>query len=181
MIQAPFELVTGSNDSVTINVNGTLNTVNNVPVVPVQPGIFETVDNENRRFAVATHLDGRYVTVNDPARLGEQIRAYFTGGGKLLAGVVLPNTGAAGPGANYTGDAIVGINGSGARVISARYSPGNVGVYDVVFEVPSQATLSPTDNPGTLTVGAARPFALGLRPSGAASYVVVQSVIPIGN
>ena len=178
VIQAPFTLVPGSADSVSIQINdGAFNTVNNVPIVPVQPGIFETVDAKtSQKFVVAQHLDGRYVTLADPAKLGEQIRAYFTGGGKLLA--TLPNSGEAGPGTNYTGDVIVGVNGSGVKVVSTRYTPGMVGVYDVVFEVPSAATLNPGDNPNTLATGPNRPFAIGVRPAGG-SYVVVNSVIPI--
>jgi uncharacterized protein (TIGR03437 family) len=165
-------------DSVTIRISGNPSVVSGIPVLPVQPGIFETVDTQTRRFVVAQHLDGRYVTPADPARLGEQIRAFFTGGGKQLA--TLPTTGAAGAAANYTGTVVVGVNGSGTRVISARYTPGMVGVYDVVFEVPSQATLSPTDNPATLTTGAQRPFAIGLQAPGSA-LTVVNSFIPIGN
>ena len=124
---------------------------------------------------MAQHLDGRYVTINDPARLGEQIRAYFTGGGKQFASQ--PNTGSATAGANYTGGIAVGVNGSGARVVSARYTPGMVGVYDVVFELPS--VIGPGDNPNTLATGDARPFVIQLTPAGGGP-VAVGSVIPIG-
>ncbi len=48
------------------------------------------------------------------------------------------------------GQVIVGVNNAGARLISARSAPNLIGVYEVTFEVPSDA---PASNDVVFSVG----------------------------
>ena len=53
-----------------------------------------------------------------------------------------------------TGQVIVGVNNAGARVVTARLSPNLIGVYEVAFQVPSDA---PTGNDIVLSVAVNAP------------------------
>jgi uncharacterized protein (TIGR03437 family) len=163
--------------SVILRQNGTETIVNGVQVTTVQPGIFETIDSLGRKYAVAMHANGDPVTIENPARLGEQIRAFFTGGGNNLT--PRPNLGAFGIGQPYGNSIIVGVNGAAVKVISVQYSVGMVGVYDVVFELPT--TVAPGDNPNALATGPDRPFQMAITPAGSSTLVFANNaVIPVG-
>jgi hypothetical protein len=70
-VQVPFEVAPGS-ATVTINVTGGgSTTVSGVQILPIKAGVFEFVDMNGRRYAVAVRPDGSYVSSINPARRGE--------------------------------------------------------------------------------------------------------------
>jgi uncharacterized protein (TIGR03437 family) len=164
-VQAPFDLAPGGNVAVTIRVGGGSTVVNSVPVVDYQPGIFETVDASNRRYAVAIRPNGTFVTPENPARLGERIRIYVVCLGQVSPAVTAGQTGA---GQTVNAEIIVGFNNEGVRLVSAVYAQNMVGVYEVTMELP------PTGQTGN-----ERPIAVVVvRPNGQFVYGN-GSVIPV--
>lgn len=155
VVQAPWELAAPGTVSVTIRVGAGETVVNDVPVKTYQPGIFETLDDQGRRFAVLLNPDGSYVTRTNPARRGTRIRGFFGGLGQTD-----PPTGtnrAGIPNQNVRANLAVGINNEGVPVFSAKLMEGVVGVYIVEFEVPANTTAGPD-----------RPFAVAIFPGGGA-------------
>ncbi|MCC6591061.1 MAG: hypothetical protein IT168_30530 [Bryobacterales bacterium] len=153
-VQVPFELAANSQTAVTIRVGGGSTVINGVQVRDLQPGTFETVDSQNRRYAVAVRPNGSYVTPDNPARWGELIKFYVTGLGQVSPQAF---TGVLGtPSQAVNAPIVVGLNDAGVRLDKAVYSVGQIGVYEITFEVPE----------GTET-GSARPLGiLVARPSG---------------
>ena len=132
-VQAPCSLAPGTT-SVTIR-NGGLTSISGVPVLRVQPGIFETSDSSGRRYAVLLRADGSYVTPTNAARRGDVLRMFATGLGITNPATDTNRAGVAGQ--NVAASTIVGVNDAGVRVVSAAYAPGMIGVYVVDFEVPA--------------------------------------------
>ena len=71
LISTPCETQPG-NATVVVRVNGSTATVT-VPVTQYQPGIFDTTFN-GQRYAVLVRQNGSYVTLDNPAHLGEHTR-----------------------------------------------------------------------------------------------------------
>jgi len=116
----------------------------NVPAVG-SPGIF--VYGQNR--AVAVNPD---VTVNStasPAKVGDTLIAYFTGGGPVKGSNLV--SGAPTPGALYpvTGTNGATLSGKDAPVSYMGLTPGSIGLYQVNFQVP---TLAKGDHPLVITI-----------------------------
>ncbi|MBK5294906.1 MAG: hypothetical protein JJE04_24910 [Acidobacteriia bacterium] len=132
-MQAPFDLVGGGTVAVTVRVGTGSSVVNNVQVLLLQPGIFETTDAQGRRYVAALRPNGSYVTPENPARYGEIIRAYITGGGQVTPNAITGVTGV--PGQNMIAPVLVGINDSGVRLVSSTYAVGSVGLYEIAFEI----------------------------------------------
>jgi uncharacterized protein (TIGR03437 family) len=153
-VQVPFELAAGGEVAVTVRVGGGSSVINGVRVIDLQPGVFETTDTQGRRYAVALRPNGSFVTPENPARYGEIIRAFITGAGQANP---LAQTGVTGfAGQTLVAPAVVGINDAGARLVSATYAIGVVGIYEIAVEI----------TPGTAT-GPARPLGILLaRPNG---------------
>ncbi|HUQ91073.1 MAG TPA: Ig-like domain-containing protein [Bryobacteraceae bacterium] len=142
-VQVPFEVGGNSSVPVTVSSGGTTATVN-VQVANVAPGIFETVDSQNRRFAVAIRRDGAFITPDNPASRGELVRVYATGLGRTNPPATTNSYGAGGQGVN--GSVIVGVNDGGVEVISAEYAQGLVGVYVITFRIPSDTATGTSRN-----------------------------------
>lgn len=156
-VQTPFDLTPGAPVTVIIRSGGGSTTVAGVPVVDYQPGIFETIDQNNRRYAVAIRPNGTYVTPENPARTGEIIRIFVTGLGQTTPAITAGQTGS---GQAVAVQIITGLNDAGIRTVSATYATNLVGLYEVAFEVPA----------GTQT-GPARPLAVVVaRPNGQWAY-----------
>jgi len=77
----------------------------------------------------------------------------------------------AGGDAMILGQVIVGVNNSGARLISARVSPNLIGVTEVAFQVPAD---SPTGNDVVLSVAVNAPSDGQTRFSNGSKLPVVQ-------
>jgi uncharacterized protein (TIGR03437 family) len=136
IVQAPFELRPGT-ASVRVEAGGTPVTIENVPVLANQPAILETVVG-GRRFGVVLKSNGTYVSTTNPAAPREVLRLYATALGQVSPAAVTGRTGV--PGQRLVNPIIVGVDNAGARVISAALAVNLVGVYEVDFEVPQEAT-----------------------------------------
>jgi uncharacterized protein (TIGR03437 family) len=148
--QTPCETPAGT-VPVVVRVAGGTTTVQ-VPVVALQPGIFEFANSAGRRQAVLLRPDGSYVTPENPARRGDQLMMFTTGMGTVSPATA---TGRAGIG-GQTVDApvTVGVNNAGIRLISAEYLKGAVGIYVITFEVPADTQTGPAQNLGLVLTGA---------------------------
>jgi len=136
-VQAPFELGAPGTVAVTVRVGGASTVVPNVPTVPIQPGLFETVNPAGTRYAVAIGEDGRYLGPGQGARRGEIVRVFVTGLGQTMPPTATNRAGV--PGQKVAANLVVGFNNEGVRLVSAEYMVGVVGVYIVAFEVPATA------------------------------------------
>jgi len=135
-VQAPFELGPGT-VPVQVSVGGGSTLVNDVRVLYAQPGIFETVSADGRRYAVVARPNGTFVSPTNPAKRGEILRLYATGLGPVLplAGTNQPGV----PGQAVFLPVIVGVANAGVRVVSAEYAQNMIGIYVVTFELPADA------------------------------------------
>jgi len=146
-VQVPCETVPGS-VPVIVTVGGGSTTVN-TNVLPISPGIFQTTMSDGKLRAVLVRPDGSYVSLQNPARIGEVIRMYATGLGQTSPPIVTDQTvplvtDALG---NLTPEVmpvaaqvVIGVDNAGVQVISAQYAYGMVGVYEVQFELQSADT-----------------------------------------
>ena len=149
--QVPCETALANSVPITISVGGGTGTTA-FPVVAASPGIFETVMSDGVRRAVAVRPDGTFVSPGNPARResgGELIRVFVTGLGPTLPAMVTGSIPVPGADLFAQGQVIVGVNNSGAHVVSSRVSPNLIGVFEVTFQVPSDA---PTGNDVVLSV-----------------------------
>ena len=155
-VQVPCEVVPSASVAVTVNVGGATKTVN-IAVQPASPGIFTTTagmtDNVSR--AAVLRPDGSWVSLANAARKGETLRLYATGVGATLPAATTGNLPAPGADDVVQGTVIVGYGTSsggagGAKFISARLLPDEVGVYEVAFQLPAD---SATGNNVNLSMG----------------------------
>jgi uncharacterized protein (TIGR03437 family) len=150
--QVPCDIAPGGyGASVTLNNASTLQPVS-LPVRSASPGIFEIPMSDGVRRAVAVRPDGTFVSLANPARLGETIRIYITGIGPtqpLLDTNALPT-----PGVDSLSTAAflaVQLNGSGVAVLpTSRVSPSLLGVFELDIQIPANAA---TGNNILLEVG----------------------------
>lgn len=149
--QVSFELPVGS-AAVTVRAGGGSSTIAGVPVLPFQPGIFETVGSNGLRHGVLMRPNGTFVSQENPARRGEIIYLFATGLGAVTPATA---TNAAGQGQSVNAQVIVGVNNAGVRVLRAEYAVNMIGVYVVAFELPADTT-----------PGANRPLALAVVQDG---------------
>lgn len=154
VVQVPYEAPENQSLPVTITSGGTSSTVN-VTVQRTLPGIFESSDSQGRKYAVVVRNDGTFVTPDNPIARGEQARVYMSGLGRTT-GSAFTNT--PGAGQRVNGTVVIGINDAGVRVISATLAPNLIGVYEVLFEVPSDTA-----------TGTARSFGAFIEPGGGAA------------
>ncbi|MGA2930260.1 MAG: hypothetical protein ABSG43_30580, partial [Solirubrobacteraceae bacterium] len=141
-VQAPFELSLG-NAQVTVTAGGVASQPFPVTVDALLPGIFQAVASDGREYAVAQRPDGTFVSPTNPARPGEQITIQVTGLGQVSPSAATNQVGAAGQ--NVLADVIVGVNNSGVPLFSAVYSPGQIGLYTVTFQIPDAVVPGTTD------------------------------------
>jgi uncharacterized protein (TIGR03437 family) len=136
--QVPCDAAVSASTPVTIGVGGGAATVN-MPVVAAAPGIFQTPLPDGTSTAVVVRPDGTFVNEQNPARRGEVVRTYVTGLGPASPAIITGALPVPGSDALVLGQVIVGVNNAGARVVTARVSPNLIGVYEVAFQVPSDA------------------------------------------
>ena len=148
--QAPFDLAPGGTVAVTVRVGTGSSVINGVQVLDLQPGIYETVDTQNRNYAVAIRPNGTYVTPDNPARWGEVIRIFITGAAQVTPASTTGATGV--PGQTIVAGVIVGLNDSGVRLVSATYLVNMIGVYEIAFEVPEGTPTGSAQSLGVLLV-----------------------------
>ncbi|MBI4877691.1 MAG: Ig-like domain-containing protein [Acidobacteria bacterium] len=138
--QLPFEIPAGPASVFVRSMGGGSNTIPNVQVLPIQPGLFESVSG-GQRFAAATRPDGSFVGPDNPALRGEIIRFYATGLGQTTPGTGTNRAGVGGQA--VLAPLVAGINNEGVRIVSAEYMPGLIGIYVIAVEVPATTTAGP--------------------------------------
>jgi uncharacterized protein (TIGR03437 family) len=137
VVQVPCELSSGT-VPVTVNVGGGASSVTTL-VTPASPGIFGTVMSDGQTRAVLTRPDGSFVSLQNPARRGEVIRMYATGLGPTSPAITTNSLPYPGIDSLVLSQVIVGVNNAGAGVATARAAPDRIGVYEIAFQVPSDA------------------------------------------
>jgi len=137
-VQVPCDVAPGSSVPVTVSVSGGGATVN-VPILPASPGVFLTTMSDGVSRIVAVRPDGSFVSIENPARRGEIIHVFVTGLGPVSPPIATNSIPVPGTDSNVTGQVIVGVNNQGTRLVSARLAQNLIGVYDVAFQVPSDA------------------------------------------
>jgi uncharacterized protein (TIGR03437 family) len=166
--QVPCDVTPGSSIPLTVSVGGgSANT--NITVLPASPGIFGTVMSDGVSRAVLVRPDGTFVSLQNPARKGEIIRLYATGLGPVIPSVSTNSIAVPGTDSLVVGQMIVGVNNAGARVISGRLAPSLIGVYEVTFQVPSDA---PSGNDVVLSLAINVPADSSTRFSGGNKIVI---------
>ena len=85
------------------------------------------------------HSDGTPVSSHKPAAPGETLSLLATGLGPTVPEVDLGLPFPSSPAANVNSPITVTVNGEAAQVLSAVGYPGEVGAYQVDFQVPSDA------------------------------------------
>jgi len=143
-VQVPCETTPGS-VSMVVSV-GSGSTPVPVTVLPISPGIFQTTMSDGTLRAVLVRPDGSYVSLQNPARIGETIRMYATGLGQTSPPIVTDQTVPllADASGNLVPEAmpvnaqvVIGVDNAGVQVVSAQYAYGMVGVYEVQFVLQS--------------------------------------------
>jgi uncharacterized protein (TIGR03437 family) len=166
--QVPCDVNPGSSVPVVINVGPGSNSVN-IPIQAASPGIFQTAMSDGRVRAVMLRPDGSFVSLQNPARRGENLVAFATGMG--VTNPLVGTNAVAAPGAIVApqGTVVVGMAGGGVPLISAQLSYDMVGLWLVTFSVPASV---PTGTDVT--------FSISLIPSGASAPISsATTTIPV--
>ncbi len=127
--QVPFEVSSGDNVPVAVNVGGLLTAPQNYLIAPAQPGIFIAGDN-------AAILDASFqlVTAQNPVHPGDTLQIFCTGLGAVEEQVV---TGLPALFSTVELPITVTIGGLEAGIAYQGLAPGFVGLYQVNAVVPS--------------------------------------------
>ncbi|MDQ6704374.1 MAG: hypothetical protein M3Z85_00260, partial [Acidobacteriota bacterium] len=152
-VQVPFEL-TGASVPVTLWLGSDSTSAGNVPLLPASPGILQADISEAGLTPVLLKQDGSFVADDNPAHPGEIVRMLVTGLGPVSPAVGTNQRNATGTGAAAHYPVAIWLNKMSARVISARYAMGLVGVEEVTFQIPGgSATGSQIPVRVTVTAG----------------------------
>jgi uncharacterized protein (TIGR03437 family) len=151
----PFNTALG-NATVQVVVNGVTGNNQTVPVSATSPGLFQYVV-QGVSFGIATDQSNHLITADNPYTRGQYGTLWATGLGKLdpacsPQSVEVPSTGACNTIANVS----LSIDGVPAVVGYAGTTPGFPGLYQVNFQVPTDASQVPYAAKtvlGTLVVG----------------------------
>jgi uncharacterized protein (TIGR03437 family) len=168
-VQVPCDVTPGSSVAVSVNVSGGNGTIN-IPIMIASPGVFRTVMSDGRARVVAVRPDGSFVSLENPARKGEIIRAYTTGLGPVTPPVGTNAIPVSGIDSTVQGQVIVGVNNAGARLISARIAQNLIGIDEVTFQVPNDA---PSGNNVVFSIGINAPGDTQTRNSAGTSIPIL--------
>ncbi len=137
-IQVPFG-VPAPAESVVVTIinNGTSATFSGIRTFRAMPGIFEFTLGA-AKFAAALHADFRPVTPANPARPGEIILLFLTGGGPTTPEVGTNVPGPTPP-ARTVDPPTVFLDGARAEVLGGFYAPGFISAYQINFVIPADA------------------------------------------
>jgi uncharacterized protein (TIGR03437 family) len=155
--QMPIGIPTDQPISLTVtDAGGASNTVT-LNILPAAPGLFTS----NGTQAIVQNQNGSLNSSTEPARVGDALVAYLTGGGAVKSGSWI--TGAASPEepANVTASYSLTVGSQPAQVAYLGLTPGFVGLYQANFTVP-------TLTPGTYSIV----VSIGGNSSNAATVVV---------
>jgi uncharacterized protein (TIGR03437 family) len=134
--QMPEDIAPGVATVIVKNGSSTSNAASVMVPAAGTPGIF--VYGNNR--AVVVNQDGSVNSPTSPAKVGDTLVAYFTGGGPVNASGALV-TGAPTPGglSPVTGADTVKVSGVAATTNYMGLTPGSIGLYQANFVVPKVA------------------------------------------
>jgi uncharacterized protein (TIGR03437 family) len=134
--QMPWDVPGGTVATVVVTNGSNTSNATAVYVPSVGPGISTYSNNR----AVVVNKDGSLNSPTEAAAVGDEVVAYFTGGGPVNAAGKLA-TGAASPGglSPITGAYSVTVGGQQAVVDYIGLTPGSVGLCQVNFNVPNVA------------------------------------------
>ena len=130
--QIPFELNSGNQYQVIVNANGALTTPQAIQLTTAVPAILQFNSGE----VVAQHQDGTLLDDSDPAVPGEYVTIYLTGLGATDIPVPSGSPSPANPAANVLDTPVLTLNNNPVPVIFAGLTPGDVGLYQIDFQVP---------------------------------------------
>jgi len=134
----PSELTPGSNYQVVVNANGALSTPTTIQVTGATPGIAAFASGQ----IVAQHGDYSLVSETSPAKPGEYLVIYLAGLGQT--GVTVAD-GAPSPAPSDLTllspliPPTLTLNGTGIPIYFSGLTPGYVGLYQMNFQVPTDA------------------------------------------
>jgi uncharacterized protein (TIGR03437 family) len=134
--QIPFELTPGQSYEVIVSNNGALSTPENIQAIAATPGIDALLSG----YANAHHAsDGSAITDASPARQGEDIVIYLAGMGPttipVASGVGAPSN----PPAQTVDTPMITLNSEPVSFLFSGLTPGLVGLYQIVLQVPADA------------------------------------------
>jgi len=138
IVQAPWELAGQMQAAVTATIGGQTSAAQNVPVVPLSPGIFSMNGQGTGQGALVDAFTYQLADASSPAGAGiSYVQIYCTGLGAVTNH---PPTGApasSNPLSQTLAKPTVTIGGVNADVQFSGLAPGEVGVYVVNVQVPS--------------------------------------------
>jgi uncharacterized protein (TIGR03437 family) len=137
--QVPFELGAPASVTVIVNNSGATTTLRNVPLLRIQPGVFEWVPPGGPRYAAAVKLDGSVVGPGNPVALGDAVMLLLTGMGPVIPVFPTGQPGPVSPLAETWLKPTVLIGGVPAQVLFSGCAPGFLGLYQVNVVIPDGA------------------------------------------
>jgi uncharacterized protein (TIGR03437 family) len=135
--QVPYEIQGAAAVSLTVKRNTVPGVVVEVPVLPLQPGVF-TLDGV--RAVVLHHADNTLVTAERPLRAGEFAYFYATGLGAVAEPPPSGTAAPAEPPAHAQAPVRVRLGGVECEVLFAGLAPGLAGVFQINIRVPESLT-----------------------------------------
>jgi uncharacterized protein (TIGR03437 family) len=131
--QLPYELAPGNSYQVVVNNNGALSMPGEVQVASATPGFAAFASGQ----IVAQHADYSLVSESSPAAPGEYLVVYLSGLGQTNHPVA---DGAPAPGSPLSTPLVAPVltlNGVSVPIAFAGLTPGDVGLYQMNFQVPA--------------------------------------------
>ena len=135
--QMPWDIPGGALATVIVT-NG--NSTSNAAAVYVPATGTPGISTYGNNRAVVVNANGTTNSASDQAAVGDEVVAYFTGGGPVQASGKLV-TGQPAPSglSSVTGQNSVTVGGVNANVVYMGLTPGGIGLYQVNFNVPQLA------------------------------------------
>ena len=159
-VQVPYEVAGQSSVSMVVHNNGVDSAPVQVPVSPVQPGVYSLDNVQAAAFHAAS---GALVTTANPAAKGEAIVLYATGMGPAQG---QPATGSAASTTSLSPTVYspsIAIGGQPATLIGSALLPGFAGVEQVNVFVPANAPAGNDDLVMTVNGVAAKTMKIAVR------------------
>ncbi|MBZ5611740.1 MAG: hypothetical protein LAP38_26065 [Acidobacteriia bacterium] len=139
--QVPAELTAPNTVAVQLNNNGSVTSVN-VPVAVIQPGIFEYIPVGSLvPYAAIVKPDGSIVSPSNPASRGSTLVMFLTGLGPVSPFLATGQPGPVPPATTFYQPIVVGLNNGGVPAMFSGAAPYFVGLDQVNFTIPSDASV----------------------------------------
>jgi uncharacterized protein (TIGR03437 family) len=139
--QVPCELTAPGVATVVVTANGASTTVNNLPILPAQPGIFT---GGGTYGIVISAANGSSVSTTNFAFRGQTYYVYVTGLGQTNPPLSTDSVGVANQ--NVNAQIVVGVGNQGVIVTSAQTLQDETGVYLIGFQIPLSYPTGPNQN-----------------------------------